>query len=167
MRTSPGAALDRRIETVILTFARRDRPLLRLVPTALLRPVVAPTALRLRRSIVRGTLVIGIPAAAVLALWLGPGVASSLLALLYGDPSTPDDSARSGVVMTSTGALAWVGDFQGGSTQLQVWDRRSTRTSDFRTLDSVPQPREISRLRVSGSTISWPHGGKRRTARIV
>jgi hypothetical protein len=69
--------------------------------------------------------------------------------------------------MTSTGALAWVDDFQCGSTQLQVWDRRSNRTSDFRTLDSVPQPREISRLRVSGSTISWLHGGKRRTARIV
>ena len=77
MRPSPGAALDRQIEAVILTFARRDRPLLRLVPTALLRPVAAPTALRLRRSIVRGTLVIGIPAAAVLALWLGPGVASA------------------------------------------------------------------------------------------
>ena len=69
--------------------------------------------------------------------------------------------------MTRTGALAWVDGFQGGSAQLQVWDRRSDRPSDFRTLDSVPQPREIVRLRVSGSTISWLHGGKRRTARIV
>ena len=87
--------------------------------------------------------------------------------LLYGDPSTPDDSARSGFVMTTAGALAWVDDFQGGSTQVQVWDRRSNRNFDFRTVDSVTQPSQISGLRVSGSTISWLHGGKRRTARIM
>jgi hypothetical protein len=87
--------------------------------------------------------------------------------LLYGDPSTPDDSARTGFVMTESGALAWVDDFPGGSTQLQVWDRRSNRNFDFRTLDTAAQPSQIAGLRASGSTISWLHGGKRRTARIM
>lgn len=68
MRTSPGAALDRRIETLIVTSVRRKWPLLRLVPTGLIRPAVAPTALRLRRSIVRGTLVIAILAAVVIVV---------------------------------------------------------------------------------------------------
>jgi hypothetical protein len=143
MRTSPGAALDRQIEAVILTFARRDRPLLRLVPTALLRPVVAPTALRLRRSIVRGTLVIWIPAAAVLALWLGPGVASAASpSATHGAGSRRDLSQR----RPPPEAVPWPG--------------RSARVGGGALV-------VVALLGVSGSTISWLHGGKRRTARIV
>jgi hypothetical protein len=142
MRTSPGAALDRQIEAVILTFARRDRPLLRLVPTALLRPVPA-AALRLRRSIVRGTLVIGIPAAAVLALWLGPGVASAASpSATHGAGSRRDLSQR----RPPPEAVPWPG--------------RSARVGGGALV-------VVALLGVSGSTISWLHGGKRRTARIV
>jgi hypothetical protein len=67
MRSSPGAALDRRIEAMIVSWVRRQWPVLRIVPVGLIRPAVAPTALRLRRSIVRATFVIAIPAAVVVA----------------------------------------------------------------------------------------------------
>jgi len=47
------SALDRRIASVILLRARRKWPLLSFVPEPWMRPVVAPLATRLRRSLMR------------------------------------------------------------------------------------------------------------------
>ncbi len=68
MRSSPGAALDRRIEALIVSWVRRQWPVLRIVPVGLIRPALAPTALRLRRSTVRAAFVLAIPAVVVVAV---------------------------------------------------------------------------------------------------
>jgi hypothetical protein len=63
-----GAAIDRRVADVIVAGARRNWPLLTLVPRAWVRPVVLPTARRLRRSLARSVVAAAIPACVVVAL---------------------------------------------------------------------------------------------------
>ena len=60
--------VDRRLEDVIVAWTRRQWPALRLVPARWLRPVVAPTAVRLRRSLARAVLTAALPAGILLAL---------------------------------------------------------------------------------------------------
>jgi len=67
MRNGVGVAIDGRIEALIMAWVRRRWPLLRLVPARMMRPAVAPAASSLRRSILRGALVVALPAAVVLA----------------------------------------------------------------------------------------------------
>jgi hypothetical protein len=57
MLATVGAKLDRRLTIAIVTRMRREYPLLRFVPAALIQPVVAPTATRVRRALVRATLI--------------------------------------------------------------------------------------------------------------
>jgi hypothetical protein len=54
MRSELGAAIDRRLAELIITKLRRERPLLKLMPTSWVCPIVAPKARRLRRSLSRG-----------------------------------------------------------------------------------------------------------------
>jgi hypothetical protein len=61
------AAIDRRLEDLIVAWTRRQRPALRLVPTPWIRSAVAPTALRLRRLITRGVIA-AMPIGIILAL---------------------------------------------------------------------------------------------------
>jgi hypothetical protein len=56
MLATVGAKLDRRLTTVIVTRIRREYPLLRFVPAVLIGPMVAPAATRVRRALVRATL---------------------------------------------------------------------------------------------------------------
>jgi len=51
----------------MVSWVRRQWPVLRLVPAGLIRPAVAPTALRLRRSIVRATLLVATGVAVIAA----------------------------------------------------------------------------------------------------
>jgi hypothetical protein len=44
-----SAAIDRRLEALIIVWARREWLALRLLPVRVLRPAVAPTVVRLRR----------------------------------------------------------------------------------------------------------------------
>jgi hypothetical protein len=53
MPTSFVAALDRLIAGVLLTQVRRTYPSLGLLPTSWLRPLLMPTARRMRRSLER------------------------------------------------------------------------------------------------------------------
>jgi len=55
MRSPVTAALDNRLQALVIARARREWPALNLVPARWMRPVVAPVADRLRRSLVRGT----------------------------------------------------------------------------------------------------------------
>ncbi|HEY6886368.1 MAG TPA: hypothetical protein VI300_01275 [Solirubrobacter sp.] len=68
MRSALGAAIDRRLEALIIAWARREWPALRLLPIWVLRPSVAPTALRLRRALTRAVLAAALPAAIVVGL---------------------------------------------------------------------------------------------------
>jgi hypothetical protein len=63
-----GAAIDRRVADVIVAGARRNRPLLTLVPNSWVRPLLLPTARRLRRSLTRSFVAVSIPAGVVVAL---------------------------------------------------------------------------------------------------
>jgi hypothetical protein len=63
-----GAAIDKRLADLIVARARRSWPLLSLVPRSWIRPVVQPTATRLRRALARGGLAIAVPIAVVVAL---------------------------------------------------------------------------------------------------
>jgi hypothetical protein len=69
MRSGIGAAIDRRLEGLIVSWVRRQWPLLRLVPARCMRPAIGPTAIRLRRSLSLG----------VVALSLAGGIALALL----------------------------------------------------------------------------------------
>jgi hypothetical protein len=63
-----STVIDKRLEDLIVAWTRRQWPALRLVPARWLRPVVAPTALRLRRSLSRGVLTAALPVGILLAL---------------------------------------------------------------------------------------------------
>jgi len=58
MRSGMGATIDTRLEELLVAWARRQWPILRLVPARWIRPAVAPTAARLRRGVSRGALVV-------------------------------------------------------------------------------------------------------------
>jgi hypothetical protein len=66
MPSGLSAAIDSRAEDLIVTWARRRWPPLRLVPARWIRPAVAPMALRLRRLLSRTVL-----AAAPIGIILG------------------------------------------------------------------------------------------------
>jgi hypothetical protein len=56
MRHSVPHAIDRLLVSLLLGGARRGWPVLRLVPASWLRPLLAPTARRLRRPLGQGML---------------------------------------------------------------------------------------------------------------
>jgi hypothetical protein len=68
MRTAVSAAIERRLENLIVARARRQSPVLRLVPARWIRPAITPTAARLRRSLSRGVLVLALLPGIILAL---------------------------------------------------------------------------------------------------
>lgn len=61
-----GASVDRRMSLMLISRVRRRWPLLRLVPAAMMVPLLAPVARRARRSVMRAT-VVGLLAAGVAA----------------------------------------------------------------------------------------------------
>jgi hypothetical protein len=68
MRNPVSAAIDRRLENLIVRRARRESPLLRLVPDRWIRPAITPTAVRLRRSLSRAALALALPTGIIVAL---------------------------------------------------------------------------------------------------
>jgi hypothetical protein len=68
MSTGVSAAIDRRLESLIVAWARRQWPVLRLVPARWIRPAIRPATGRLRRSCSRGVVALAVPGAIVLAL---------------------------------------------------------------------------------------------------
>jgi len=68
MRNGVGAAIDGRLEALIVKWVRRQWPVLRLVPARCIRPVTKPTVLRLRRSLSRSALTLAVPVGTILAL---------------------------------------------------------------------------------------------------
>jgi hypothetical protein len=68
MRRGVSAAIDRRLEDVIVVWLRREWPVLRLVPSRWIRPAARPTAVRLRRSLSRIALAVVVPIGTFLAL---------------------------------------------------------------------------------------------------
>jgi hypothetical protein len=69
MRSELGAAIDRRLAEVIIAKLRRERPLLKLMPTSWVCPIVAPAARRLRRSLSRGAVALAACASTVIVLF--------------------------------------------------------------------------------------------------
>lgn len=63
-----GAVIDSRLEDLIVAWARRRWPALRLVPARWIRPAVAPVALRVRRVLARAVIAAAMPIGVVLAL---------------------------------------------------------------------------------------------------
>jgi hypothetical protein len=61
-------AVDQRIEKRLLAAARHTWPVLHAVPSAWLRPVLVPSAKRLRRSLARGLLAITLTGGAALVV---------------------------------------------------------------------------------------------------
>jgi hypothetical protein len=67
MRSAVSAAIDRRLKNLIVERARRQSPVLRLVPARWIRPAITPTAVRLRRWLSRGVLALALPTGIILA----------------------------------------------------------------------------------------------------
>jgi hypothetical protein len=68
MPSGPSTAIDSRLEDLIVAWARRRWPALRLVPARWIRPSVAPLAVRLRRLLSRAVFAALPPIGIVLAL---------------------------------------------------------------------------------------------------
>jgi hypothetical protein len=68
MRLGLSTSIDRRLEALIVAWVRRQWPVLRLVPARWIRPAVAPTAVRLRRSVSRGVLALAVPGGIIVML---------------------------------------------------------------------------------------------------
>ncbi len=68
MRTALSTAIDRQLEALIVARVRRQWPVLRVVPARWIRPTIAPTAVRLRRSVSRGVLVVAVPSGIIVML---------------------------------------------------------------------------------------------------
>ena len=68
MRSRVGAAIDTQLADLIVAWARRRWPALRLVPARWIRPAVRPAAIRMRRVLSRAALILGAAAALILAL---------------------------------------------------------------------------------------------------
>ena len=64
MRDSVAPVIDRLLVRLLLAGARRRWPLLRLVPSSWLRPLLAPPARRLRRPLGQGALWLSLALAA-------------------------------------------------------------------------------------------------------
>ena len=70
MRNGVGAAIDGRLEELIVKWVRRQWPALRLVPARWIRPVTKPMVVRLRRSLSRGALALAVPVGTIALLIL-------------------------------------------------------------------------------------------------
>jgi hypothetical protein len=70
MRFGVIAAIDGRLEDLIVAWLRRRWPVLGLVPWRWLRPATRPAAVRLRRSLSRAAVTLAMPAAVALAVVL-------------------------------------------------------------------------------------------------
>jgi hypothetical protein len=68
MHGALSAAIDRRLEALIIMWARREWPALRLLPVRWLRPAVASKALRLRRLLTRAVFAVAMLVAVVVGL---------------------------------------------------------------------------------------------------
>ncbi len=68
MRSELGATIDRRLAELIITKLRRGRPLLKLMPTSWVFPIVAPAARRLRRQLSRSAVALAASASTVIML---------------------------------------------------------------------------------------------------
>ena len=68
MRSGISAAVERRLEDLIVACTRRRYPALQWVPARWIRPAVAPAAVRLRRLLWRGILVAATPIVMILVL---------------------------------------------------------------------------------------------------
>jgi len=68
MHSAVSAAIDRGLQALIIVWARREWPMLRMLPVRWLRPAVAPTALRLRRLLTRVVLAAATLVAIVVAV---------------------------------------------------------------------------------------------------
>jgi hypothetical protein len=68
MRSAVGAAIDSRLEELIVKWVRRQWPALRPVPARWIRPVIKPTVVRLRRSLSRGALAFAVTVGTILTL---------------------------------------------------------------------------------------------------
>jgi hypothetical protein len=68
MASGLSRAIDGRLERLIVAWAHRRWPVLRLVPARLIRLVVAPAALRLRRLACWGVLAAVVPIGVVVVL---------------------------------------------------------------------------------------------------
>jgi hypothetical protein len=68
MASGISAAVDRRLEDLIVAWTRRHYPPLQLVPARWIRPAVAPAAARLRRLLLRGVLAAATPIGMILVL---------------------------------------------------------------------------------------------------
>lgn len=86
--------------------------------------------------------------------------------LRFGSPDSGDDGARTDMVMTDNGALAWVDD-GAPDTQVMAADRRGSKIDGTRTLDQAAKPSIIGKLRAGGNVVSWLHSGKVRRARLT
>jgi hypothetical protein len=70
MRFGVIAAIDGRLEDLIVAWLRRRWPVLGLVPSRWLRPATRPAAVRLRGSLSRAAVTLAMPAAVALAVVL-------------------------------------------------------------------------------------------------
>ena len=68
MRSGVGAAIDSRLEELIVKWVRWQWPALRLVSAQWIRPVIKPTVVRLRRSLSRGALALAVIVGTILTL---------------------------------------------------------------------------------------------------
>jgi hypothetical protein len=66
--TTLSAAIDRRLEALIIMWARREWPALRLLPVRWLRPAVASKAVGLRRLLTRAVLAVAMLVAVIVGL---------------------------------------------------------------------------------------------------
>lgn len=71
MPTLSVGTLDRLLANVLLAGARRRWPLLSLVPARWLRPLLMPTAARMRNLVARSLLLVALPATASIVLFVG------------------------------------------------------------------------------------------------
>jgi hypothetical protein len=85
--------------------------------------------------------------------------------LRFGSPDSGDDGARTDMVMTDNGALAWVDD-GAPNTQVTAADKLGIKPDDTRTLDQAAKPSSIRDLRAKGNVVSWLHSGRLRRATL-
>jgi hypothetical protein len=68
MRSGARAAIDRRLEGLMIARVRQRWPVARLVPVGWIRPVIKPTIVRLRVSLVRGAIASALAVGSILTL---------------------------------------------------------------------------------------------------
>jgi hypothetical protein len=68
MRSEARAAIDRRLEELVVVRARRRWPVVRLVPDGWIRPVIKPKVVRLRVLLLRAALASAVAVGSILTL---------------------------------------------------------------------------------------------------